>query len=305
MIFIRLIIIFANCVLTDSYNLLDRYYSSNTIDIHVGPCPLGIDCATVLFEANSVLQVPGNYKHINWYFDAVDSISMSDNGINEIIFKNTNSYKGQTEFKVQNKKILEFNIVIDPYSLSYETLYNIILHELAHVYLLTHGDYKDSIMGYKLDVLYDGYVMPDSSKLQLSKDDCYGLYDKLISDVEVYDNLYKDHLIKMKAMYCSKQIDNYILEESDQKSNLIIIDSQTIDNTPPIIRQPRTLPVFNPRRRRFITRVSRLSTFRENNCCLCDDVDDLNDIYDIVDNELSKRGFGTNKYNFKRAIINT
>lgn len=198
-----------------SYNLLDRYYFNNIIDIHVTECHVNLDCIQILFDANRVLQVPGNYRHINWYFDAVDSPNTHNNGINEIIFKYEPNYKGQTEFKIQNGKILEFNMLINPYGLSKESLYNIILHELAHVFLLGHSEYKDSIMGYNLIILPNGQVRNDK-KLQLTNDDCLGLYAKLINDIKNIDYVYSLYLVKMSDSYCSMTQKNYILEDPNK-----------------------------------------------------------------------------------------
>ena len=198
-----------------SYNLLDHYYSNNVLDIHVTPCLGNIDCIPMLFDVNRVLQVPGNYRHINWHFDAVDSANLSNNGINEIIFKYGSIYKGQTEFKLHNKKITEFNIIINPYGLSTETLYNTILHEMSHIYLLAHSQYKDSIAGYKIDVLPNGHIEQSTQKLQLTNDDCLGLYAKLIYDIINIDYIYSLYLERMCDIFCSWTSHNYVLKEPD------------------------------------------------------------------------------------------
>jgi hypothetical protein len=173
----------------------------------------------MIFEANSVLQVPGSYININWYFDEFKSRSFSDNGINEIIFDQTSNTKGKTEFKIQNGIVMEFDIVINHRGLSPENLYNVILHELGHVYLLGHSEYDDSIMGYVLDMLSNGQIQK-TDKLVLTYDDCIGLYNVLIRDISIVEYTYYTHLNHIKNVYCERMPRNYILKDDIKIRNL-------------------------------------------------------------------------------------
>lgn len=307
-IFCLIAIIYASLKLkiTSSYKLLDRYYDNNIIDIHVSTCPPNIDCITMLFEANSILQVPGNYRHVNWFFNARETPTLSDNGINEIIFKHTHKHKGKTEFKVLNGKVLEFNMIIDPYKLTNNTLYNVILHELAHVYLLGHSEYKDSVMGYKLDV-YNDKIIQATEKIYLTNDDCLGLYDKLIKDMYNNNNQYKSHLQKTKNIHCSNFKNNYILEDPNKITPSILQEPKNI-NMQQFINQWAPLNRFNhlhfnsfPRYRPIHNFRPRISLFRENDCCSCEDLSNIDDkdlsskVSETSSNKLHKRGFNIHR----------
>ena len=231
MFFIWLITILGLFTSTVNYNLLERIYSNNVIDIHISACPVDINCILMLFEANAVLQVPGSFIHVNWYFDAVETTNIKTNNLNEIIFKYQPDYKSQTEFQVQNGIVLEFNMFISIYNLTPEHLYNVILHELGHVYLLAHSEYKDSIMGYKLGILPNGYPKKEE-KLYLSNDDCIGLYKILINNIQTKDYIYSIYLEQMRDNYCGRLYKNYILEDPSliiqsklKKNNFLEIQS--------------------------------------------------------------------------------
>jgi hypothetical protein len=254
----HILAIFNLSILISGFNLLDRYYISNDINIHITSCPEYIDCVPIIFEANNVLQVPGSYINIKWHFDDNDILNTKSDNKNKIIFRQISNF-GKTEFKVQNGRILKFNMFINYSNLSTETLYNIILHELGHVYLLGHSEFKDSIMGYKLSMLNDR-VLPATNKLQLSQDDCNGLYTKLIKDIKHKDYTYAMYLRQMKNIYCPTLSHNFILEDPNKivqseisKTNLYsqrgysvnkhtpsrILDTSRIKHTPKIQNKKR------------------------------------------------------------------
>lgn len=209
-------------ILGQCYNLLDRYYPSNNIDIHISQCPSNIDCVSMIFKANNILQVPGTYMNINWYFNEVDTANVLYNGKNDIIFKNMENQYGKTEFQLHDGKILEFNMIINPYGISETILYNIILHELGHVYLLAHSEFKDSVMGYKLDILPSGIIQSTDELIELTRDDCNGLYKRLIRDI-YKNNDYVVFLYRMKSIFCTTLQENYILEDPNKIIKSVIV----------------------------------------------------------------------------------
>lgn len=280
----------------NSYDLSKRQYKNNNIDIHVSKCPANINCVLMLFEANDIWQVPGNYFHVNWYFDAVQTPNTHINGMNEIIFTYEPDYQGQTEFQVQNGIILEFNMYISLLNLQYEHLYNVILHELGHVYLLSHSEYKDSVMGYKLGLLNDKLI--SEPKLQLTVDDCLGLYNVLVQNKQHGDYKYARYLEQMQNSYCYTLPRNYIFEDpskivSSKIKNPTIMEVPTPHKLLPwqpmhtsSVRHGSIIPFFN-QRRRFVPRIS----YRENNY----------DQNEEVKNEVLKtRGFNVHEYGFVR-----
>ena len=193
-----------------SFKLMENYYPYNIIDIYVSPCPQNVDCTSMLFEANKELQVPGNYRHINWHFNNLEPFSIV-NKINTITFKNDYNYKARTSFEINNNEIVSFKTIISTYSLTTNALYNTILHEMSHIYLLDHGSYSDSITGYKLTLMANNQIY-FKQKLQLTKDDCLGLYAKLIDDIIINNNQYALYLENMRDIYCPKTTSNNLVE---------------------------------------------------------------------------------------------
>ena len=169
-----------------------------------------------------------HYRNITWHFDDNDILNTKANNKNKIVFRQISNI-GKTEFKVHHGRILEFNMFINYINLSPETLYNIILHELGHVYLLGHSEFKDSIMGYKLEVLPNGSIQSSNVTITLSQDDCEGLYSRLVRDLN--DNAYVSYLQLMESIYCTTLRDNYISE--DIKKNTPSKQDSTISNELP------------------------------------------------------------------------
>jgi hypothetical protein len=188
-------------MLTAPFRLMPEHYKTNILDIYVGICPQHIDCPVLLFEANKILQVPGSYRNINWHFNNNYSDNYSNNSKNEIFFV-SNTYPGATTFEINNNTIQEFNMIINPYNIDETTLFNIILHEMMHVYLLDHDTTKISISSFIL-VLDNNIIVNSSKRLKLTKDDCLGLYEKLINDIIKHDLLYFYYLYKVKNIYCN------------------------------------------------------------------------------------------------------
>jgi hypothetical protein len=197
-------LILLKIILTATFRLSPEHYSTNVLDIYVGPCPQHIDCPVLLYEANAILQVPGTYRHINWHYNTnytnYDD-NFNNNSKNEIFFVNA-AYPGATYFVSNNNTIQEFDVIINPYKIDETTLFNIILHEMMHVYLLDHDNTKISISSFVL-VLNNDIIVNSSKRLKLTKDDCLGLYEKLINDIIKTDLLYFYYLYKMKNIYCN------------------------------------------------------------------------------------------------------
>lgn len=201
------------------YELLDRKYSKNSIDIHIGECPIDVDHISMIFEAANELTLPGNYRQINWFFDASWGNNTHENGRNEILFKYLNNEHGYTQFQVLNnneeRTILEFDMVINPYGLTRKTLYNIILHEMTHIFLLGHGEYSDSIAGFVIGVGAESRrVIQSKERIKISRDDCYGIYQKMIDDiiVDYNDYEYANNLNNVMLIHCPKYRENYYNE---------------------------------------------------------------------------------------------
>jgi hypothetical protein len=184
---------------------------SNSIDVHVGKCPDDIDCVSMLFDAVAELTLPGNYRHINWKFNSVKSINSDSNGVHEIYFMYIPNQKGQTTFKLLNGFILEFEMLINPYGLTKNTIYNVILHEMAHVFLLDHGEYRDSISGYILRVMPNGDIVQANKRITMTEDDCFGIYIKMITDIIMTNYTYAVHLNNIMQTQCKKYKPNTIL----------------------------------------------------------------------------------------------
>lgn len=201
--------------ISDGYKLLERSYYNNDIDIHVGPCPIDIDCVTMIFDAADEFVLPGNYRQINWYFDGVQTQNYQNNGLNELFFKYMPDNKGHTEFKTLSGKILEFNMNINPYGLTRTTIYNVIVHEFSHVFLLGHGEYQDSITGFLLPVLPSGNIIQSTQKLKMTSDDCYGIYIKMIDDIILYNYKYANSLNTVMSKHCPTYPSNKLIPSSN------------------------------------------------------------------------------------------
>lgn len=85
-------------------------------------------------------------------------------------------------------------MLINPYGLIRTTMYNVVLHEIAHVVLLDHGEYRDSLSGYLLRVMPTGYIIQATERFKMTEDDCYGIYIKMINDIIMSDYTYAIHL---------------------------------------------------------------------------------------------------------------
>ena len=224
-------------VLCGCYKLLDRKYASNNIDIHVGDCPVDVDHVSMLFNAVDELTLPGNYRHINWYFDSEWENGTYVNNKNEILFTHMDNDVAYTEFQVayvadrsevkklfqpgkktKNKKrknlekiIVEFDMIINPYGLTEETLYNVILHEMTHVFLLDHGEYEDSLSGITLRLNSSGDIIQYPDKQSIRQDDCYGIYQKMIDDILNVNKKYAENLETMKSHCENYRRNEYII----------------------------------------------------------------------------------------------
>lgn len=196
-----------------SYNLLNHKYKSADIDIYVS-CPKNIECSSMLFNANYLLHVPGSYFNINWHFLEKTLNDVHNNGLNDIIFTYDTTYKGKTIFKKKNEYIVEFNSYISLYKTNYIELYNIILHEMGHIYLLNHSEYSDSIMGYVIFTKPDGESIT-SNLLGLTTDDCNGLYHNLIQNKQYEDILYTEYLIQIRDVYCNRLPNNKLISNKE------------------------------------------------------------------------------------------
>lgn len=193
-----------NSHVTEGYKLLERKYDNNSIDVYVGQYPPGVECISMLFNTVDELSMPGNYRHINWKFNSVKTINSENNDLNEIYFMYIPDHKGQTTFKVLNGIILEFEMLINPYGLTRTTMYNVVLHEMAHVFLLDHGEYRDSLSGYLLRVMPTGGIVQATERIKMTEDDCYGIYIKMINDIIMSDYTYAIYLNNLMQSQCKK-----------------------------------------------------------------------------------------------------
>jgi len=81
-------------------------------------------------------------------------------------------------------------------------MYNIVLHEMAHVFLLDHGEYRDSLSGYLLRVMPTGGIVQATERIKMTEDDCYGIYIKMINAIIMSDYTYAIHLNNLMQSQC-------------------------------------------------------------------------------------------------------
>lgn len=126
----------------------------------------------ILSETLSIMNIPySKYKFKLIAFNDNNNLGPS---LNRIIFMP--GYVGYTEFILFNNNTIKyFTVYINPTNLSYITLYNVILHELSHIHLLGHGEYKNSISGFVIYRDLQNNIIPSKYKLIMTYDDCLGL----------------------------------------------------------------------------------------------------------------------------------
>ena len=172
----KLLIGFLSLIPSYCYKTTDLYYQSNNIDIYIEDCPTSVDCIPLIIETAHKWMLPGISFNINWIIKdpAIDSSYYTLK--NEISFKHNTNHYGFTVFQSIEKAILNFKIFISPYGITQNVLYNILLHEFGHVFLLQHSFYKDSVMGYKILTNLDKTVNIYQEKITFSDDDVSGIY---------------------------------------------------------------------------------------------------------------------------------
>ena len=142
-----------------AFKLLNYTYPTPTQTIYL----VNESYQPILSEALSIM----NFPYSKYKFNIGPSL-------NRIIFKP--GYIGYTEFTLfNNNSIKYFTVYINPFNLSYITLYNVILHELSHIYLLGHGEDKNSISGFVIYRNLQNELIQSKYKLIMTYDDCLGL----------------------------------------------------------------------------------------------------------------------------------
>lgn len=211
------------------YQLSDLKYTTDNIEFKIMKCPQYIDCTSLVFNAMSECNLPGSYRNFIWEFSDNPFEETEHNGINNIVFKYMPEYTGITRFSIDEftNEIIEVDVIIDPIGLDELNIYNILLHELGHVMLLKHSDNYDSIMSYAVYVDSYNNPIPIYEKKYITRDDCYGIYMKLITDIINYDYIYAVKLNNMMIKFCNEISEN-IVYNLPQKRNIEYEDNSYI-----------------------------------------------------------------------------
>jgi len=202
-------LLFSGINLINAYVVSDLIYETNDINFVISRCPNNIDCTTLIFNAIYVCNVPGSYRNFNLEFY---NNEIHDENNNNIIFDFFENGHGKTVFTVDSYSniIKKVDVYINPYGLDFITLYNVVLHEIAHVMLLEHSKQPNSIMEYKIILDKNNNIINNNKRLNLTKDDCYGIYMKLIYDILFTNYLYALKLNTAMINNCNELPDNKI-----------------------------------------------------------------------------------------------
>ena len=152
-------------LLVDCYVLHNYTHKSNVLPLNVGPCPFA-HCDLLVLDAINAFRFENEVFQIQPSF-----LTMYEHPVGQLTFVPQSSHSFTVFILGERNTVLKYNVYIGTHLLSSDQIYNVILHELMHVFLVDHGEYSDSISGHVVQ------VGGQQSRLRVTQDDYKGLVE--------------------------------------------------------------------------------------------------------------------------------
>lgn len=173
---IRFFILVKACL---CFTVLQFRYPVSFLKFNVHECPVHLDCISLLEDAYKKFHDIPVTNHLSFVFTKNKKlVPCCRNSQWNVHFHTLSKDQfeggvGGTTFRLSSVThvISKATVHIDPFGLHIQTLKNVLLHEMGHLFLLNHSLYTDSVMGYRVKSRYN----PFEKGLHITYDDHLGL----------------------------------------------------------------------------------------------------------------------------------
>lgn len=151
--------------IASGYVLHNYTHKTNVLPLNIGTCPFQ-HCDLLVLDAINAFRFENEVYQIKPSFH-----SLYEHPTGQLTFVPQSSHSFTVFLLGQENAILKYNIFIGTNLLTVDQIYNVLLHEFMHLFLVDHGEFSDSISGYKVQV---GSLQ---ERLQMTQDDYKGLVE--------------------------------------------------------------------------------------------------------------------------------